>query len=64
MPTINQLLKKREAEGRSKQPISVVISSERDFCTEWPFFSQPIQKWIIRPQEIKIDLEFTVVKSA
>ncbi len=46
-----QLLKKRESEGRSKQPISVVVSSQKDFCANWPFFNQPIQKWIMSPED-------------
>ena len=47
-----QFLQKREAEGRSAQPIAIVISSQKDFCTNWPFFNQPIQRWLISPKEI------------
>jgi len=45
------LLKKRQLEGRSEQPTVVVISSQKDFCNSWPFFKQPIQRWIINPSD-------------
>ena len=47
-----QLLKKRQTEGRSDQPISLVVSSQKDFCSSWPFFNQPIKRWLISPNEI------------
>ena len=46
-----QLLKERKEAGRSKQPIAVVISRQNDFCQQWPFFNQPIQRWLISPSE-------------
>ena len=45
------LLKKRKEAGRPKQPITVVISRKNDFCQEWAFFNQPIQRWLISPNE-------------
>ena len=46
------LLKKRTEEGRPKQPIAVVISSQKDFCQKWSFFNQPIKRWLISPSQI------------
>ena len=46
-----QLLKERTEAGRSKQPIAVVISKQNDFCQQWPFFNQPIQRWLVSPRE-------------
>ncbi len=47
----NQLLKIRQSEGRSKQPIAVVVSSQKGFCADWNFFQQPIERWLLSPNE-------------
>ncbi len=49
-----ELLKKRLAEGRSQQPIAVVVSNQRNFCSNWPFFSQPIQRWLMSQDEVSM----------
>ena len=47
-----ELIKTRISEGRSKQPTAIVISRQPKFCNSWPFFQQPIQRWLISPEEI------------
>ncbi len=41
------LINKRSLEGRSKQPISIVVSNQKKFPTNWPYFQQPIDRWIL-----------------
>ena len=48
----NKLLEKRVSEGRSPQPTVVVVSSQKNISTSWPFFYQPIERWLINPKEI------------
>ena len=48
----HELIKTRISEGRSKQPTVVVVSRQKEFCNSWPFFHQPIQRWLISPEEI------------
>lgn len=43
----SELIKHRISEGRSEQPIALVISNQKDFCQDWPFFNQPIKRWLI-----------------
>ena len=42
-----ELIKHRTSKGRSEQPIAIVISNQKDFCKDWPFFKQPIKRWLI-----------------
>ncbi len=51
----HELLQQRSEAGRSKQPITVVISSQKDFCQEWAFFHQPIQRWLISPSKVSCE---------
>ena len=41
------LIKRRVKEGRSEQPISLVVSNKVDFSIEWSFFNQPIERWLM-----------------
>ena len=43
-------IKKRILEGKPEQPISLVASSQIDFPTNWNFFKQPVQKWLLQKQ--------------
>ena len=45
-----QLIKLRSSEGRSLQPITVVVSRKADFSLDWDFFNQPIQRWLLSTQ--------------
>ena len=47
------LLAERLAEGRSGQPIAVVVSGQPqpDFPMVWPFFQQPLERWLLRPED-------------
>ena len=42
-----RLINKRLKEGRSKQPIALVVSNKREYSLEWQFFKQPIMRWLI-----------------
>ena len=44
------LLKQRISEGKNEQPIALIASNQIDFPTNWLFFKQPIQKWLIQKQ--------------
>ncbi len=48
-----ELIKKRTIEGRSEQPIAMVISTRKDFCTDWPFFHAPIHRWLLSPKKLQ-----------
>ncbi len=47
-----ELIQSRLSEGRSKQPITVVVSKKEEFCYDWPFFQQPIQRWLLSKAKI------------
>ncbi len=44
----SSLISKRISDGRSEQPISLVVSNRRDYPNDWLFFKQPITRWILR----------------
>ncbi len=46
-----KLLKQRTLKGKNKQPIALIASNQIDFPVNWPFFKQPIQKWLIQKQD-------------
>lgn len=46
------LIKKRLSKGKSEQPIAIVASSLKDDSPEWPFFQQPIKRWLIHPKSL------------
>ena len=45
-----QLRQKRSAEGRSPQPVVVVVSRKAEFHWSWRFFEQPLQRWLLSPK--------------
>ena len=44
-----QLLEQRLQEGRPQQPAAVVVSRSLGFSCNWPFFDQPLQRWLLAP---------------
>ncbi len=52
----SKLIKQRVKEGRSQQPISIIVSSQKDFSLSWDFFHQPIQRWLLSPAKIPTDI--------
>jgi len=47
------LLEERKASSRSLQPAAVVVSSSSlpSFPLDWPFFKQPLERWLLHPSE-------------
>ena len=43
----NELITRRLNQGRTAQPISIVISTKKPFSNHWSFFHQPIKRWLI-----------------
>ncbi len=41
------LLNKRLSEGKSEQPIAIIVSTQKNFANNWPFFSQPVRRWLL-----------------
>ena len=39
--------KNRKSQGKEPQPIAIVVGSQNIFSLDWPFFHQPIQRWIL-----------------
>ena len=46
------LIKNRLKSGRSKQPISLIISNKKKHELDWPFFQQPIRRWLISTKQV------------
>ena len=44
-----ELLEQRLSAGRPAQPAAVVVSGQNRFPLEWPFFQQPLQRWLLSP---------------
>ena len=45
-----QLRQKRVEQGRSSQPVVVVVSRQAEFLWSWRFFEQPLQRWLLSPK--------------
>ncbi|MDP6193401.1 MAG: RibD family protein [Prochlorococcus sp.] len=45
------LLEQRLSAGRSAQPKVVVVSRQQGHSLDWPFFQQPIQRWLLSSQQ-------------
>ncbi len=52
-----ELTKKRLLEGRSAQPISIIVSRLKKHSLEWPFFKQPLKRWLLSPPAYGKDAE-------
>ncbi len=50
-----KIQKKRQLEGKNAQPTCIVVSHKGDFDNNFPFFSQPINRWLITDSEKLID---------
>ena len=50
-----ELLDGRLMAGRSLQPTAVVVSGQPhpDFPADWLFFQQPLERWLLRPEDPK-----------
>ena len=47
------LISQRVLEGKNEQPISLIASNQIDFSINWPFFRQPVQRWLLQtPNQI------------
>ena len=46
------LLARRTAEGRRPQPVCVVVGSRRTFQPHWPFFRQPLERWLLGTTDV------------
>ena len=44
-----QLLAQRKQDGRPLQPAAFVVSRNPDFCQDWPFFQQPLDRHLLTP---------------
>ncbi len=49
----HHLLQQRRMEGRSAQPLALVVSKKKNFSPEWPFFRQPIHRWLLTPNNLQ-----------
>ena len=49
----HDLIERRLKEGRCEQPISIVVSKNKNHSLAWPVFSQPIKRWLLRPREAR-----------
>ncbi len=62
-----ELIEQRRVKGLSSQPITIVISTKRLFSSNWTFFEQPIDRWLITkgniPLEIGFDKQFPLQKN-
>ncbi len=47
-----KLIKKRTKKGLKEQPISIIISKGIDHNLNWPFFKQPLERWLLKPSNI------------
>ena len=41
------LLARRRLADRSEQPIAIVVSRSSGFSFDWPFFQQPLERWLL-----------------
>ncbi len=54
------LIDDRLMEGRSEQPISLVVSRGKQLSADWPFFRQPIRRWLLVPRECSSDASLNI----
>ena len=47
------LLQQRASAGKYEQPIALIASNQIDFPTNWLFFKQPVQRWLLQRQDNK-----------
>ena len=44
------LIKQRIFEGKNEQPISLIASNKVNFSKNWPFFKQPVERWLLKKE--------------
>ena len=47
------MIRQRIFEGKGEQPISLIASNQIDFPTNWLFFKQPVQRWLLQKENKK-----------
>ena len=50
-----QLLAQRKQDGRPLQPAAFVVSRHPDFCQDWPFFQQPLERHLLTPDRMSAE---------
>ena len=50
-----QLLAQRKQDGRPLQPTALVVSRSPDFCLEWPFFQQKLERHLLTPDRLSVE---------
>ena len=50
-----QLLAQRKQDGRPLQPAAFVVSRHPDFCQDWPFFHQALERHLLTPDPDSVD---------
>ncbi len=48
------LLRERALAGREQQPTAVVVSRQSEHPRDWPFFQQPIHRWLLNPKHSEL----------
>ncbi len=43
----SELINRRQLEGRSSQPLALVVTTQASFSKQWEFFQQPIKRWLL-----------------
>ncbi len=49
------LIDQRVKEGRTQQPIAIVASNSSKYDLDFPFFQQPVERWLIRSSATPIN---------
>ena len=44
------LIKQRILEGKTEQPITLIASNKVNFSKNWPFFKQPVERWLLQKE--------------
>ena len=50
-----QLLAQRKQDGKPLQPTALVVSRSPDFCLEWPFFQQKLERHLLTPDRLSVE---------
>ena len=46
------LIQQRLSKGKEKQPIALIVSNQASHPSIWPFFQQPVQRWLLQNTDI------------
>ena len=50
-----ELLAQRKQDGRPSQPTVFLVSRRPDFCLEWPFFQQKLDRHLLIPDRMSVE---------